>query len=340
MTDRSVAPARTPRWTAALTTVELIVLRIMVVLLAVLVLLALFRPSALGLRLGPVTERPLALAAAALAYGVNHALRALRLAVLVHDPLMSLRSVLRVHLLSAAAGLLTPFRLADLVRARLVGVFVSSASRGIVVVWLERALDVALVVGLLLLSQTGSDAALELWSPLLLLSAAFVVVTVALVTVVPDQLHAASLYLVRRRGSGGLRVLRLLEQTLVVLAEAPKVLRRKTASLVLLTVLIWSAELLALALAVPALADGPGRLATGLLTLLSDLASGVIAVAPGSSTGLDPGSAPSDDVSLYRFVLIVPLLAAGAIVGVRLFQSRARSLGRSSAAGSPVRWTP
>lgn len=338
MADAGLTGARSLPWTRSLTTPELVVLRVVVVALGVLAVLTLVRPSALGLRLEPVADRPLALVAAGLAYALNHALRALRLAVLVHDPLMSLRSVLRVHLLSVAVGLLTPFRLADLVRARLVGVFVMSTSRGIVVVWLERALDVAVVIGLLLLVQSGASS-FEVWSPLLLLSVAFVLLTVALVTVVPEQLHAASLYLVRRRGPGGLRLLRLMEQTLLVLAEAPNVLRRKTVSLVLLTVLVWSAELLALALAIPALADGPGRLATGLLTLLSDLASGVVAVAPGSGTGLASGEAPPDAVTLYRFVVIAPLLAAGTFVGTRLFRARSRTLGRSASTETPVRWT-
>ena len=339
MTDREVLRRPSTSRFAALTTPELVVLRVVVVAFVVLAVLAVARPSTLGLRAPSASDVPVLLAAFVV-YALNHALRALRLAVLVHGPLMRLRSVLRLHLLSAAAALLTPFRLGDLVRARLVGVFVASPSRGLVVVWLERALDVAVVIALLLVSRVGSGGAVELWSPLLLLSAGFVVVTVALVTVVPENLHAVSLHLVRRRGPGGLRLLAAIERTLLVLAEAPHVLRRKTLTLVLLTVLIWSAELLTLALVVPALAESPQLLATGLLTLLSELASGAVAVLPGSGGELaaDPDTAGAG--VLYRFVVVFSLLAAGAVAGAVLLGARARTLGRTTVRTAPVRWTP
>lgn len=315
-------------------------LRVVVCAFVVLAVLAVARPSALDLTRPSVADLPVLLVASVV-YALNHALRALRLAVLVHDPLMRLRSVLRLHLLSAAAALLTPFRLGDLVRVRLVGVFVASPSRGLVVVWLERALDVAVIVVLLLVSRVGSGGALELWSPLLLLSAAFVAVTVLLVTVVPENLHALSLHLVRRSGPGEIRVLAAIERTLLVLTEAPRVLRRRTLTLLLLTVLVWSAELLTLALVVPALADSPQRLAAGLLTLLSELASGAIAVAPGSGGDLADVPGAKGTGALYLFVVIFSLLAAGAVAGAVLVGSRARALGRTTSVRvAPVRWAP
>lgn len=337
MAEPQLLRSRSTGWSSGLTTVELVVLRVAVAVFAMLAALSIVRPATLGLSTAPAANRPLGLLLVAVTYAFNHALRALRLAVLAHDPLMSLRSVLRLHLLSAGAALLTPFRLGDLVRARLVGVFVGSPSRGLVVVWLERALDVSVVVVLLIVSRAGSGQAMELWSPLLVLSAAFVVVTVCLVTVVPENLHAASLYLVRRRRGGGLRLLAALEQTLLVLSEAPNVLRRKSVTLVLLTILIWSAELLTLALAVPVLADEPGRLATGLLTLLSELASSAVAVAPGGPTDLAPGGQTAA-VGLYRFVVLVSLLVAGAVAGAALFGARGRTLGRA-ATRPPVPWS-
>lgn len=338
MTDREILRGPSTTRFTTLTTAELVVLRVVVAGFVVLAVLAVARPSALGLMTPSVADLPLLLCAVVV-YALNHALRALRLAVLVHGPLMRVRSVLRLHLLSAGTGLFTPFPLGDLVRARLVGIFVASPSRGLVVVWLERALDVAAIVALLLVSRVGSGA-VQLWSPLLLLSAGFVIVTVALVTVVPENLHAVSLHLVRQRGAGGLRLLGALERTLLVLAEAPNVLRRKTLTLVLLTVLIWSAELLTLALVLPALADTPQQLATGLLTVLSELASGAVAVAPGSAGELAAGSGTQGAGALYRCVVILSLLAAGAVAGTVVFRARARTLGRTVERRTPVRWRP
>lgn len=337
MPEPGLVAQRSSSWSRRLTRIELAILRLAVVAMAVLVVLCIARPSVLGVDFALGADRTLALLGAAVAYAANHALRALRLAVLVHEPMMRLRSVLRVHLLTAGTALLTPFRLGDLVRVRVVGVFVGSGSRGLVVVWLERALDVAVVAALLLVSRGGTS--MELWSPLLLLSAAFVVVTVALVTVVPENLHAVSLYLVRRRGRGGLRLLRTLERSLLVLAEAPGVLRRKTVTLVLLTVLVWSAELITLALAVPALAGGPSQLAAGLLTLLSELASGAVAVLPGSGGPASSGGPGAATGGPYRLIVLGFLLAGGAAAGTLLFRSRASTLGRIASRGAPVRWT-
>jgi hypothetical protein len=82
------------------------------------------------------------------------------------------------------------------------------------------------------------------------------------------------------------------------------------------------AELSALGIAVPALGGDPVQIARGLLSFLSSLSSGSVALAS------QPGQSPP-----YRTVLLVPLLWASAVSGVLLARQMLPSLirpGRSS----------
>lgn len=264
------------------------------------------------------------LVAAAAVYALGHLLRGLRLAVLLNDPVVGARRILAVHLLTAGLSLLLPFKLGDLVRMRITGVLVASTARGVVATVLERSLDVGVVLAIAVVATATSDEVVGLVTPLLVLSGAFVVATVAAVTVVPDYLRALSLYLVRRPAApGGLRLLAGVERVMVVLDEVPRLLRRRTPTLVVLTGLVWSAELGALALALPALGGDLVRLSGALATFLSSLSSGAIALFPGGSEQA-LGTWPPGDMleglafEQYRTVLLVPLLWASVAAGVAL----------------------
>lgn len=241
-------------------------------------------------------------------YAFGHLLRGLRLAVLLHDPVVGARRVLAVHLFTAGIGLLMPYRLGDVVRVRATGVLVGSTSRALVAVVLERLLDVGVVLGLSLFAAATAGGSMTRFAPLLVLSGVFVLLTAAAVTVLPAYLRALSLYVVRRPDApGGEGLLGALERLLHVLDEAPHLLRRRTPMLVLLTALVWVAELTALGLAVPALGQDPVRLSRGLVSFLSSLSSDSVALLP------QPSQSP-----LYRAVLLVPLLLASSVSGVVL----------------------
>lgn len=316
--------ARPPRWLQRTAAVGRLALRAGVVLLVLLALACLLPAgrSALGLSTGNAAVG--LLAAAALVYAVGHLLRGLRLAVLLHDPQVGARRVLAAHVLTSGLGLLLPFKLGDLARMGVVGQLVGSGTRGVVVVWLERTLDVAVVLGLSLLAATAADG--ELVTPLLVVSAGFVVLTVLAVTVLPDYLRALALYLVRRPAApGGAGLVAFLARALVVLDEAPQLLRRRTPTLVVLTGLIWLAELAALRLSAPVLADDLLALSRALAGILSSLSSGSIALLPGTvedAVAVGASELSGDDLARYRTVLLAPLLASSGIAGLLLLRGR------------------
>lgn len=307
-------------WTQQLSTVETVVLLAGIALLAGLAVSTTFPGG--RQRLGLTSDASAALLTAAAVYSLGHLVRGLRLAILLKDPVVGVRRVMAAHLLTSGLSLLLPFRLGDLIRMRVTGVLVGSTTRGVVAIVLERLLDVGVVLGISIVAAATVSGTVYLLTPLLVLTGLFVVATIAAVTVVPDYLQALSLYLVRRPTvPGGTRLVASMERVMIVLKEAPRLMQRRTPTLVVLTALIWLAEFVALRLAMPVLADNVIRLTGVLASFLSSLSSGAVALLPGS---LDRAltrppllsSLDNSQVETYRTVLVVPLLWASAVAGV------------------------
>jgi hypothetical protein len=259
-----------------------------------------------------------ALGAAAL-YALAHLLRILRLALLVHRPGLRTRRVALVHLFSAGLGLLLPFKLNELVRIREVGRLCGSWRTGLVAVWLERALDAAVLTVLLTVALIGNRDLVDEITSVLLVLGGFVALTVLLVTVLPDNLRGLMLHLVRRPGGErSVRLLTVLRGALATLGGGPALLRGRLPTLLLLSLAIWLMELLVVAVAVRGIDVTLAEVSAASLGVLSGVSFAVTALAPGSADGLMDaldGLGPVADVDLYRLALVLPLLLAGAAAG-------------------------
>ncbi len=268
------------------------------------------------------------LLAAAGAYALSHVARLVRLAVLIAHPGLRLRRVAQVHLLSSGLSLLLPFKLGELVRIREVGVITGRLRRGILAVWLERALDACFLLILVLLIAVDVPDALDPLTPLLVVMTAFVSITVVLITVLPENLRWLMLHIVRRPfGERSVPALRLLRATLATLHEAPAMLRGRLPTLVLLSAVIWTCEVIAVSIAIPGAGAGLSDLSSALLSLLSSISSGATALMPSFGDRLaealgELGRVP--DVGVYRTCLAVSLLVAGAVAAGYYVPWRAR----------------
>lgn len=309
---------RPSAWSQRLSRAETAVLFVGILTLAGLALSTLVPAGRRGLGLG--SRASVTLVAAAAVYAVGHLLRGLRLAVLLNDPVVGVRRIFAAHILTSGLSLLLPFRLGDLVRMRVTGALVGSTARGVVAIVLERCLDVGVILGISVVAASAGGSS-RLFTPLLVVSGVFVVATVAAVTVVPKYLDAISLYLVRRPAApGGARLVAGMERVMRILDEAPRLIRRRTPTLVALTAMVWLAELVALRLAVPVLADSLVRLTGALASFLSSLSSGSVALLPDALTEAlsrapQLGSVQAADLRAYRLVLVVPLLWASVAAG-------------------------
>jgi hypothetical protein len=264
-----------------------------------------------------LTEQLPRLLAASAVYMLGHAFRFLRLALLIHKPSIRLRRVMQVHFFTAGLGVLLPFKLSELVRVREVGVVTGSLRTGLLAVWLERTLDAAVLAVLIGVVALEVPDAIELVTPLLIVVCAFVAITVVLITVVPANIREAMLHIVRRPfGERSVGVLRALRAALATLQEAPRMLRGRLPSLVLLSVLIWAAEVGAVAIAISGSGLDATGLSTAVLSLLATVSAGATAIMSSAgeqlSDALQELGGVFSDVGLYRLALVLPLLVAAA----------------------------
>jgi hypothetical protein len=157
--------------------------------------------------------------------------------------------------------------------------------------------------------------ALDLVTPLLIVVCAFVAITVVLITVVPANIREVMLHIVRRPfGERSVSVLRALRATLAALEEAPRMLSGRLPSLLLLTVLIWGAEVGVVAIAVSGSGLDATGLSTAVLSLLATVSAGVTAIMASAgqqlSDALQELGGVFSNVGLYRLALVLPLLVA------------------------------
>ena len=294
------------RAAATLRGAEVWLLRIAWAALVVVALLAVLAPGLFGL--SSVLDGGIGRLLGCIAlYGLSHAARFARLALLVHHPGISVRRVLQVHLLTTGLGVLLPFKLSEIVRVREVGVITGSLRTGLLAVWLERTFDFCILLVLVLVTAVGIPDSLGTLTPLLALMTTFVIVTVVLIAVVPENLRGLMLHLVRRPyGERSVTALRWMRAALSMLHEAPSLVRNRLPTLALLSVIVWAAEVAVISIALPGIDLRLSELSTAMLALLSSVSTGATPLMPGFGEDLADalGSlALSADVGVYRAAL-------------------------------------
>lgn len=218
----------------------------------------------------------LAIALAGLVYLVSHMLRILRLALLVGAWRVGLRTLGSFHLMTAAVSLVAPLKLGEAYRILELGNIVGGHVRAAVIVWWERTFDAAAILSLIvavLLFGSGSTTVRTYGVGLLAL--AFVVITVVVVTLAPDNLRRLSVFIIRRyEASRTVPLLHIIDLVRRSIEEAPRVVRSKVATLTTLTALIWAAEATCFAIALPELRGTLDRALSALLVFLSAITTG------------------------------------------------------------------
>lgn len=188
-----------------------------------------------------------ALAMPVFVYGLAHALRAVRLGVLLGAG--RARRLLGLYFYTAACSAVIPFKLGELVRINEIAWWSGSYWRGLLIVWIERVFDVVALGGMALFilgtgAQEPKDIGLLLWA-----IGGFVFVTVLFFFIVPEQLCALNLHVMRSyTGRKAVHILRMLDSCYQLFDQVRPLLAGKLVTLSLLTLFIWGAELLAVAM--------------------------------------------------------------------------------------------
>lgn len=211
------------------------------------------------------------LAIPALVYLMAHLVRAVRLGVLIGNA--SLRHLLVLYFYCAACSTLIPFKLGELARVNEVSRWMNSYWKGILVVWIERLFDVLMLSALMVfVLSTGNSESLGRLGSLLWLIAAFVSASIFFFLILPEQLYALNLHVIRKyRGTKAINILRVIDSLYELLQQARPMMAGRLVTLTVLTLVIWGLELQALALALDGVDWGStaGALASSLSGLIS-----------------------------------------------------------------------
>ncbi|MEM9761931.1 MAG: lysylphosphatidylglycerol synthase domain-containing protein [Pseudomonadota bacterium] len=214
------------------------------------------------------------LAGVALLYLLSHALRAIRLTLLATPGLgISARSAALLHLATAPAGLLLPFKLGELVRLHELRALSGNGwLLAAMILLIDRMMDAVLLVVLFVVAATIAPTAV---TPVFYLSVAFLVIAVVTFTVVPRALTQLQRYtIVFHNGDRAPRWLASVDKMRQLCVIGARRLVHQGGMLLLITLIIWSIELLAMAILLIGLpnagegTDPPRPIGHGALTLL------------------------------------------------------------------------
>lgn len=241
-------------------------------------------------------------------YLVGHAFRSLRLALLIGGWRIGLRQIVSFHFFTAAVSLAVPLKLGEVYRVTELSYLMGDLIRAIETIWWERIFDVlAIIIILVVVSLSTSGADGKQFFDVAVLAFAFVFVTVLTFFVLPDNLRRLSVLIIRRYESRrSVSLLQGLDRLRRAIIGAPKLVRGKVVSLLVLTALTWTCELICFALVLTAVGEPSSSAPDALLGFLSVITRGYTVFA-----GFQSGTAKG--VLTYLTVTQFPLIFFGTV---------------------------
>ena len=198
---------------------------------------------------GAVQHRSISVAVLMLSVGLylaSHAVRMVRLWLLIGGG--RLRELLRLYWYTAAVSLAMPFKSGELIRVLEIGWSTKGLRFGLVVVWVERAFDAALLsavaIGLAYSAQEARPFLLPLIGVLLL----FLSISLIFLWALPENLSRINLHIMRvYSGRRAIKLLHGVGYLKTFSVDARKILQGRVLTFAILTLLIWTFELFAIA---------------------------------------------------------------------------------------------
>ncbi len=196
-----------------------------------------------------------------------HALRIVRMVVLLGDRGPSLRAIAAAHALTAPIGGQLPFKLGEGVRLVALGRAAGGLSDGVKAIWMERVFDAVLLATAAFATMGLRPSARQDAWLVGIAAVALIVATLVVVRTVPEALRNAKAFLIRRYTTDwSLVALRTLDAVGAWLADARRMVEGRAATLALLTLGLWVLEIGAFQLATSDTAEASLASALGLLS--------------------------------------------------------------------------
>ncbi len=194
--------------------------------------------------------RPLVIGAvvgAGLAYLAAHALRALRLFLLLNDGQLRLGRIAVAHLHAAGVSSLIPFKLGEFYRIAIIGSVCGDPLRAVVAVWIERVYDIAAVIIVFVLISLASGAILPGLVFFLTFAVGFLLLSFLIFLVLPENLGLLKRYLVLRHNQPWVIILlAMIDRGHRVLRTAAAVWHHRIATIIWLGMAIWILDISAI----------------------------------------------------------------------------------------------
>jgi len=261
-----------------------------------------------------------------LGYLGAHILRALRLAIIAGGHEISLRRLTLVHFVTAGVSLLLPFKLGELYRVFELRQVIGSLRRAVQTVWLERAFDVAALVVMMLIVAFAPAGAAAVFAPLSAAAALFIVLTLTIFVVLPANLRAVSLFVIRRyRSERAVTVLRLLDGALRFVESGRQLVRHKQGAVGAVSAFIWALEVASFGVIVAAIGPTAEPLLTSFLAYVSTASFGAAEWYPVYGNGADSLLAFPVMVFVYGVLTRLPLFACALLLGAMYAPARMRA---------------
>lgn len=255
-------------------------------------------------------------------YLAGHGFRILRLGMLIGSWRLGLRAIASFHLMTAAIGLLAPLKLGEIYRVVELGNLTGSFLRAVLVAWWERVFDVAIILAILGLAfATTPIAAHAPFYAVAALAGIFILGTAVTFFVVPDNLRRLSILIIRRYDSPrSVHLLSRLHALREAIQAAPWLVRNKLPSLITLTALVWTCEIVCYVLLFPALSGSVGAALEGLLTFLAAVTRGEILI---GVLGAKSGSSLHYFAATQAPLALIGLVAGAAYAAIRWKRDKA-----------------
>ncbi len=209
-------------------------------------------------------------------YLAAHGFRILRLGMLIGGWRVGLRTIAFFHLMTAGVSAALPLKLGEVYRVVELTSLAGSFTRSVLIVWWERAFDVAVI--LLILAFAFASTPVSAHAPfyaITMAAGAFILGTAVIFFVAPDNFRRLSLLIIRRYDSPrSVALLHALHTARAAIQEAPSLVHNKLPSLITLTALIWACEIVCFALLLPAANGVIGAAAEHLVSFLSTITLG------------------------------------------------------------------
>ncbi len=244
-------------------------------------------------------------------YLVAHLLRALRLVVMIHDDRVGLRETFGAHFIAAGASLLIPFKLGELFRMAEVARLLRSPVRAALLVWSERVLDLLAITGAMLAALVFRKDLFESTALGVFLTLVVVAATFIAFYVMPEHLEGVKLLFIRRyTAPWSLRAVQAIDASQRLLLHAPDSLRRRPATLITLTAMIWTLEVASLALFLPHAAGALGATLSATAFFFSQLFPSSMGPLGAILDRVMPGASPTALTPLYPHAVFLTFLVA------------------------------